>query len=86
MGVPCFTLRDNTERPVTVRLGTNTILGLDPARIAEVPGRLRAPRGTRRPVAGWDGRAAERVANALLGGGTEGGGPESLAVPEPLGL
>ena len=34
LGVPCFTLRDNTERPVTVRAGTNTLLGLDPARIA----------------------------------------------------
>ncbi len=30
LGVPCFTLRDNTERPVTVRAGTNTLLGLDP--------------------------------------------------------
>ena len=37
LGVPCFTLRDNTERPVTVRAGTNTLLGLDPARIAEIP-------------------------------------------------
>ena len=32
LGIPCFTLRDNTERPVTVELGTNTLLGLDPAR------------------------------------------------------
>jgi len=37
LGVPCFTLRDNTERPVTVRAGTNTLLGLDPSRIAEIP-------------------------------------------------
>ena len=36
LGVPCFTLRDNTERPVTVALGTNTLLGLDPAAIRQV--------------------------------------------------
>ncbi|MCO5316595.1 MAG: UDP-N-acetylglucosamine 2-epimerase (non-hydrolyzing), partial [Solirubrobacterales bacterium] len=38
LGVPCFTLRDNTERPVTIELGTNVLLGLDPARITEIPG------------------------------------------------
>ena len=37
LGVPCFTLRDNTERPVTCALGTNVLLGLAPERIAEVP-------------------------------------------------
>lgn len=37
LGVPCFTLRDNTERPVTIELGTNVLLGLDPARISEIP-------------------------------------------------
>ena len=36
LGVPCFTLRSTTERPVTVRLGTNTLLGLDPAAIRQV--------------------------------------------------
>ncbi len=40
LGIPCFTLRDNTERPVTVRAGTNTLLGLDPGRIAEIPALL----------------------------------------------
>ena len=43
LGVPCFTLRDNTERPVTIRAGTNTLLGLDPARIADSSG-ARGPR------------------------------------------
>ncbi len=37
LGIPCFTLRDNTERPVTIRAGTNTLLGLDPAAIAGIP-------------------------------------------------
>jgi UDP-N-acetylglucosamine 2-epimerase (non-hydrolysing) len=68
LGVPCFTLRDNTERPVTIRAGTNTLLGLDPARIAEIPGLL--ARGGRReaePPPMWDGRAAQRVADVLAG-------------------
>ena len=40
LGLPCFTLRDNTERPITVSLGTNTLLGLEPARIGDVPALL----------------------------------------------
>ena len=59
LGVPCFTLRDTTERPVTVRLGTNTLLGLDPEAIGRVAIR---PGGTPPSIPGWDGRAAERVA------------------------
>jgi UDP-N-acetylglucosamine 2-epimerase (non-hydrolysing) len=68
LGVPCFTLRDNTERPVTVRAGTNTLLGLDPGRIAEIP-ELLASRSRERPAPPdlWDGRAAERVADILEG-------------------
>ena len=63
LGVPCFTLRDNTERPVTIEAGTNRLLGLDPARIAEVPA-LIAERGDAptEPPPLWDGRAAERLA------------------------
>ena len=61
LGVPCFTLRDNTERSVTVTHGTNTVLGLDPARLLEVPERLRAPRRRARPPL-WDGRAGQRAA------------------------
>jgi UDP-N-acetylglucosamine 2-epimerase (non-hydrolysing) len=66
LGVPCFTLRDNTERPVTIRAGTNTLLGLDPARIAEIPALL-ASAGERPdgPPPMWDGRAAERVADVF---------------------
>jgi UDP-N-acetylglucosamine 2-epimerase (non-hydrolysing) len=65
LGVPCFTLRDATERPVTVRLGTNTVLGLDPARIAEVDLPEHPPPIPAIP--GWDGRAAERAATVLAG-------------------
>ncbi len=66
LGVPCFTLRDNTERPVTVRAGTNILLGLAPERIAEIPGLLAAaPADRPQPPEKWDGHAAERVAEAL---------------------
>ncbi len=67
MGVPCLTLRDNTERPITITHGTNHLVGRDPDRI------LRAYRevmqGTvgdeRRPPL-WDGKAAERTVEVLL--------------------
>jgi UDP-N-acetylglucosamine 2-epimerase (non-hydrolysing) len=66
LGVPCFTLRDNTERPVTVRAGTNTLLGLDPARIREIPGLLAdRPRNPPQPPEKWDGQAASRIADVL---------------------
>jgi UDP-N-acetylglucosamine 2-epimerase (non-hydrolysing) len=66
LGVPCFTLRDNTERPVTVRAGTNTLLGLRPERIAEIPAALRQrPQSRPQPPEKWDGRAAVRVADAI---------------------
>jgi UDP-N-acetylglucosamine 2-epimerase (non-hydrolysing) len=67
LGVPCFTLRDNTERPVTVRLGTNALLGLDPSRITEIPGLLEARRTKEipEPPPKWDGQAAQRVARVL---------------------
>jgi len=66
LGVPCFTLRDNTERPVTVRAGTNILLGLDPARIREIPALL-GEQGTKSPQAPdkWDGQAAQRVAAVI---------------------
>ncbi|HEX7058332.1 MAG TPA: UDP-N-acetylglucosamine 2-epimerase (non-hydrolyzing) [Solirubrobacterales bacterium] len=66
LGIPCFTLRDNTERPVTVRAGTNTLLGLDPAAIAGIPAAL-AERPAKRPEPPplWDGRAGERIADVI---------------------
>jgi UDP-N-acetylglucosamine 2-epimerase (non-hydrolysing) len=66
LGVRCFTLRDNTERPVTERLGTNTVLGLDPARIADIVPALDEPPEERPdPPPLWDGRAAQRIADVL---------------------
>jgi UDP-N-acetylglucosamine 2-epimerase (non-hydrolysing) len=66
LGIPCFTLRDNTERPVTVELGTNVLLGLNPQRIDEVPGLIEAASSrTSRIPPRWDGRAAARIADVL---------------------
>jgi UDP-N-acetylglucosamine 2-epimerase (non-hydrolysing) len=68
LGVPCFTLRDNTERPVTIRAGTNTLLGLDPAAIAGIPAALAERPATKpEPPPLWDGHAAERLAGVIAG-------------------
>jgi UDP-N-acetylglucosamine 2-epimerase (non-hydrolysing) len=66
LGVPCFTLRDNTERPITCELGTNTLLGLAPERIAEIPALLEQAAGhpAEQPPL-WDGHAAERIVDVL---------------------
>jgi UDP-N-acetylglucosamine 2-epimerase (non-hydrolysing) len=64
LGVPCFTLRDNTERPITVTNGTNTILGLDPGALRTVPDRLAHPASSQSPPL-WDGHAAVRAADAI---------------------
>ncbi len=66
LGIPCFTLRENTERPITVTEGTNVLLGLEPRRIAAVPELLADRRRLPRPsLDGWDGAAAKRVAEVL---------------------
>jgi UDP-N-acetylglucosamine 2-epimerase (non-hydrolysing) len=74
LGLPCFTLRSTTERPITISMGTNTLLGLDPARIAEVPGLLAEARSREAQIPPlWDGKAAERIVDVLVG--TLGGDP-----------
>ncbi len=64
--VPCFTLRENTERPVTLTQGTNRLLGLAPEAIRSIPESLERSILSLRGPSGWDGRAARRVADALL--------------------
>jgi UDP-N-acetylglucosamine 2-epimerase (non-hydrolysing) len=65
LGVPCFTLRDNTERPVTIRLGTNRLLGLDPAAIDGILPALAQPEAPAGPPPLWDGHAAKRVGTVV---------------------
>jgi len=67
LGVPCLTLREKTERPVTVTHGTNRVIGTDPERIVkETLFTLEHPPYTSAPPPFWDGRAAERIVRVLL--------------------
>jgi UDP-N-acetylglucosamine 2-epimerase (non-hydrolysing) len=66
LGVPCLTVRSNTERPITVELGTNTLVGQDTTRLRTELARILA--GERKassipPL--WDGKAGERIAAVL---------------------
>ena len=63
LGVPCFTLREVTERPETLE-GTNRLLGLDPDALRDVPRLLEEPTPGRIPEQ-WDGQAGERAADAI---------------------
>ena len=66
LDIPCITLRANTERPVTITSGTNTLVGDDLATAwtaIDVVARGEAKHAS--PIEGWDGRAAERIADAL---------------------
>lgn len=67
LGIPCLTLRENTERPITIELGTNRLVGTDPQTIRaaafEVLDDDRSTETRIPPL--WDGRAAERICDAL---------------------
>ena len=66
LGIPCVTLRENTERPITVTEGTNTVVGTEKARIVEAAlAALRAPEYQGEGPALWDGKAAERICAQL---------------------
>jgi UDP-N-acetylglucosamine 2-epimerase (non-hydrolysing) len=64
LGIPCLTIRENTERPITLREGTNRLVP-DPRDIPSVIRTVRKPRSWRAPE-GWDGKAAERIVRALI--------------------
>ena len=68
LGVPCLTLRENTERPITVSLGTNVLVGRDAEKLRTEFARVLAgkqKKGTIPPL--WDGHAGERIAAVLAG-------------------
>lgn len=66
MNVPCITLRDNTERPETVKIGTNELIGTNPAAIAPTLDKLFAGQWKKGAIPEkWDGKAAERIVRIL---------------------
>jgi UDP-N-acetylglucosamine 2-epimerase (non-hydrolysing) len=67
LGVPCLTLRENTERPVTVTEGTNEVIGSSPQRIVAASMTVLEGKGREgRIPALWDGKAAERIVRVIL--------------------
>jgi UDP-N-acetylglucosamine 2-epimerase (non-hydrolysing) len=65
LGVPCLTLRDNTDRPITVTEGTNRLVGRDPDRIVAAAREVIADPPPPRTPALWDGKAGTRIATAM---------------------
>jgi UDP-N-acetylglucosamine 2-epimerase (non-hydrolysing) len=67
LGVPCITVRENTERPVTVTEGTNVVIGMSPQRILEESYRILEGKSKKGGVPEfWDGKAAERIVKFLV--------------------
>ncbi len=67
MGIPCMTLRDNTERPETVEIGTNELIGTDPKAITPALDKLFSDGWKRGGIPQkWDGKTSKRIVNILL--------------------
>jgi UDP-N-acetylglucosamine 2-epimerase (non-hydrolysing) len=67
LGIPCLTLRENTERPITISMGTNRIVGTDPEEIIAAAFDALNENTRKAPsIPLWDGRAAERIVDALF--------------------
>jgi UDP-N-acetylglucosamine 2-epimerase (non-hydrolysing) len=67
LGVPCLTVRENTERPITVKLGTNRLVGRNASRLRkELRAALASGPSPKVAIPLWDGHAAERIAQFLL--------------------
>ena len=67
LGIPCLTVRENTERPITVSMGTNVLVGRDPEKLRRELSRVldgKAKKGAVPPL--WDGHAGERIADVLV--------------------
>jgi UDP-N-acetylglucosamine 2-epimerase (non-hydrolysing) len=66
LGIPCITLRENTERPITVAEGTNTVAGKDPLRVLAAADEILRTGGKKGKIPElWDGHASDRIAAAL---------------------
>jgi len=67
LGIPCLTVRDSTERPITVSEGTNGLVGINPNGIRRAASDILTGRAKRGRVPHlWDGHAAERIAQTLV--------------------
>jgi UDP-N-acetylglucosamine 2-epimerase (non-hydrolysing) len=66
MGIPCMTLRDNTERPETVKIGSNELIGTDPKAIKPALDKLFNNQWKKGSIPElWDGKTAERIVSIL---------------------
>src|SRR6185295_15268443 len=65
LGIPCLTLRENTERPITVTHGTNRIVGTDPASIVAGWEQIKSGTVTLRTPPKWDGSTAQRIVEVI---------------------
>ena len=65
LGMPCLTIRENTERPITIEVGTNQLVGTDTARILAGYEKIKTGQVTGRRPDLWDGRAAQLIAQIL---------------------
>jgi len=67
LGVPCITIRENTERPVTVDIGTNHMVGTDPEKIQATAFAILSGQGKKGAIPPlWDGNASGRIAEVFL--------------------
>ena len=74
LGVPCLTVRENTERPITISLGTNQMVGRDISRLRSAAERIlqngKQLNSAAPQIPLWDGHAAERIARVIVRGST----------------
>ena len=69
LSIPCLTLRENTERPITIEMGTNVLVGTNPIKITQTAFDILAENNqtqTAKIPPLWDGKAAERICDVLL--------------------
>jgi len=87
LGIPCLTVRENTERPITIRRGTNVLVGRDLKNLeAEVERVLAGDRKPLERVPLWDGHAAERIADIIASSSTEDGRSYRNCLPNSISI